>query len=119
MTETAMALIDLLQKHYEGDFLRAVTEGVLETPMEHDVDGAIGAGRYERGEGGQTCRNGYRDRELKTRMGALTQRVAKLQTASCFPGSLEPRRTSEKALLAVIQEAWIGGVSTRKVDDLV
>ena len=52
-------------------------------------------------------------------MGALNLRVPKLRTGSCFPGFLEPRRTSEKALVAVIQEAWIGGVSTRKVDDLV
>ena len=63
-----MPLIELLQKHDEGDFLRAVTEAVLRTLMEHDVEGMIGAGRYERGEGRQTYRNGYRDRELKTRM---------------------------------------------------
>jgi len=56
---------------------------------------------------------------LKTRLGALNLRVPKLRQGSCFPGFLEPRRTSEKALVAVIQEAWIGGVSTRKVDDLV
>lgn len=119
MTETNMPLIELLQKHDEGDFLRAVTEAVLQTLMEHDVEGMIGAGRYERDEGRQTYRNGYRDRELKTRMGALNLRVPKLRTGSYFPGFLEPRRTSEKALVAVIQEAWIGGVSTRKVDDLV
>lgn len=119
MTETNMPLIELLQKHDEGDFLRAVTEAVLQTLMEHDVEGMIGAGRYERGEGRLTYRNGYRDRELKTRMGALNLRVPKLRQGSYFPGFLEPRRTSEKALVAVIQEAWIGGVSTRKVDDLV
>lgn len=119
MTETNMPLIELLQKHDEGDFLRAVTEAVLQTLMEHDVEGLIGAGRYERDEGRQTYRNGYRDRELKTRMGALNLRVPKLRAGSYFPGFLEPRRTSEKALVAVIQEAWIGGVSTRKVDDLV
>ncbi len=79
----------------------------------------IGVGRYERGEGRQTYRNGDRDRELKTRMGALNLRVPKLRQGSYFPGFLEPRRTSEKVLVAVIQEAWIGGVSTRKVDDLV
>ena len=71
MTETNMPLIELLQKHDEGDFLRAVTEAVLQTLMEHDVEGMIGAGRYERGEGRQTYRNGYRDRELKTRMGGF------------------------------------------------
>ncbi|EYD72840.1 IS256 family transposase [Limimaricola hongkongensis] len=119
MTDTNMPLIELLQKHDEGDFLRAVTEAVLQTLMEHDVEGLIGAGRYERGDGRQTYRNGYRERELKTRLGALNLRVPKLRQGSYFPGFLEPRRTSEKALAAVIQEAWIGGVSTRKVDDLV
>ncbi len=114
-----MPLIELLQKHDEGDFLRAVTEAVLQTLMEHDVEGMIGAGRYERGEGRQTYRNGYRDRELETRLGASNLRVPKLRAGSYFPGFLEPRRTSEKALVAVIQEAWIGGVSTRKLDDLV
>ena len=119
MTETNMPLIELLQKHNEGDFLRAVTEAVRQTLMEHDVEGMIGAGRYERGDGRQTYRNGYRDRELKTRMGALSLQAPKLRQGSYFPGFLEPRRTSETALVAVIQEAWIGGVSTRKVDDLV
>jgi len=119
MTEINMPLIELLQKHDEGDFPRSVTEAVLQALIEHDVDGMIGAGRYERGEGRQTCRNGYRDRELKTRMGALNLRVPKLRTGSYFPGFLEPRRTSGKALAAVIQEAWIDGVSTRKMDDLV
>lgn len=92
---------------------------MLQTLIEHDVEGVIGAGRYERGDGRQTYRNGYCDRELKTRHGALNLRVPKLRQGSYFPGFLEPRRTSEKALVAVIQEAWIGGVSTRKVDDLV
>lgn len=87
--------------------------------MEHDVEGVIGAGRYEGGDARQTYRNGYRDRELKTRFGALNLRVPKLRQGSYFPGFLEPRRTSEKARVAVISEAWIGGVSTRKVDDLV
>jgi putative transposase len=119
MTETTFPLIELLQKQDDGDFLRAVAEAVLQLLMEHDVEGVVGAGRYERGDGRQTWRNGYRDRELKTRLGALNLRVPKLRQGSYFPGFLEPRRTSEKALVAVIQEAWIGGVSTRRVDDLV
>ena len=114
MTETNMRLIELLKKHDEGDFLRAVTEAVLQILMEHDVEGVISAGRYERGEGRQTYRIGYRDRALKTRLRALN-----LRAGSYFPGLLEPRGTPEKALVAVIQEAWIGGVLTRKVDDLV
>jgi putative transposase len=119
MTETSMPLIELLQKQDDGDFLRAVAEAVLQLLMEHDVEGVVGAGRYERGEGRLTWRNGYRDRELKTRLGVLNLRVPKLRQGSYFPGFLEPRRTSEKALVAVIQEAWIGGVSTRRVDELV
>jgi hypothetical protein len=119
MTETSMPLIELLQKQDDGDFLRAVAEAVLQLLMEHDVEGFVGAGRYERGEGRLTWRNGYRDRELKTRLGVLNLRVPKLRQGSYFPGFLEPRRTSEKALVAVIQEAWIGGVSTRRVDELV
>jgi transposase-like protein len=89
--------------------LRAVTESALQKLIEHDVEGMIGAGRYERGKGHQTYRNGYRDRELKTQTGALNLRAPTLRTRLYFPGFLEPRRTSEKALVAVIQEARIGG----------
>src|SRR5512134_1411957 len=119
MTDPTLPLIELLQKQDDGDFLRAVAEAVLQLLMEHDVEGIVGAGRYERGDGRQTWRNGYREREFKTRLGALNWRVPKLRQGSYFPSFLEPRRTSEKALVAVIQEAWIGGVSTRRVDDLV
>ena len=119
MTKTTMSLADLLEKHDEGDFLRAVAEAVLQLIMETDVEGVIGAGRHERAEGRTTYRNGYRDRALDTRLGTLNLRVPKLRQGSCFPGFLEPSRTSEKALVAVIQEAWIGGVSTRRVDELV
>ena len=66
-----------------------------------------------------TYRNGYRDRTLDTRLGSLQLRIPKLRQGSYFPPFLEPRRTSEKALVAVIQEAWVSGVSTRRVDDLV
>ena len=96
MTEPTLPLIELLQKQDDGDFLRAVAEAVLQLLMEHDVEGLVGAGRYERGDGRQTWRNSYRDRELKTRLGALNLRVPKLRQGSYFPGFLEPRRTSEK-----------------------
>ncbi|MGX9849223.1 transposase [Limimaricola litoreus] len=119
MTDTNMPLIKLLQKHDEGDFLRAVTEAVFQTLMEHDVEDLIGAGRYERGEGPQTYRNGYRDRELKTRHSALNLRVPKLRQVSYLPGFLEPSHISEKALVEVIRKAGIDGVSTWNVDDLV
>ena len=67
MTDASMPLIELLQKQDDGDFLRAVAETVLQLLMEHDVEGVIGAGRYERGDGRLTLRNGYRDRELPFR----------------------------------------------------
>jgi putative transposase len=75
MTEFSMPLIELLQKQDDGDFLRAVAEAVLQLLMEHDVEGLVGAGRYERGDGRLTWRNGYRDRELKTRLAVLNLRV--------------------------------------------
>jgi len=87
--------------------------------METDVEGLIGAGRYERSGERGAYRNGYRDRSLDTRLGSLQLRVPKLRQGSYFPPFLEPRRTSERALVAVIQEAWVGGVSTRRLDDLV
>jgi transposase-like protein len=114
-----MALADLLQKAGDGDFLRAVAESVLQILMEADVEGVIGAGRHERSPERLTYRNGYRERTLETRLGPLQLRVPKLRTGSYFPPFLEPRKTSKKALVAVIQEAWIAGVSTRRVDDLV
>lgn len=119
MTEASLPLAELLQKAGDGDFLRAVAEAVLQLLMEADVEGQIGAGRYERTGERATWRNGYRDRMLDTRLGQLQLRIPKLRQGSYFPPFLEPRKTSERALLAVIQEAWIGGVSTRRVDELV
>jgi transposase-like protein len=119
MTEDRLPLAELLQKAGDGDFLRAVAEAVLQLLMETDVEGLIGAGRHERSPDRLNWRNGYRDRTLDTRLGQLQLRVPKLRQGSYFPPFLEPRKTSEKALVAVIQEAWIGGVSTRRVDELV
>jgi transposase-like protein len=119
MTEARLPLAELLEKAGDGDFLRAVAEAVLQLLMEADVEGLIGAARHERTAERQTYRNGYRDRALDTRLGTLQLRIPKLRAGpSYFPPFLEPRKTSEKALVAVIQEAWIGGVSTRRVDEL-
>src|SRR5690242_3425552 len=119
MAEERLALAELLEKAGDGDFLRSVAEAVLQLLMEADVEGLIGAARHERTAERQTCRDGYRDRALDTRLGTLQLRVPKLRTGpSYFPPFLEPRKTSEKALVAVIQEAWIGGVSTRRADEL-
>src|ERR671927_44878 len=119
MTDDRMALVELLQKSGDGDFLRSVAEAVLQRLMEADVEGLVGAARHERSPERLNYRNGYRERTLDTRLGSLQLRVPKLRTGSYFPPFLEPRKTSEKALVAVIQEAWISGVSTRRVDDLV
>src|SRR6476619_6402253 len=115
MTEERMALVELLQKSEDGDFLRSVAEAVLQLLMEADVEGLIGAVRHER----STERLNYRDRTFDTRLGPLSLRIPKLRQGSYFPPFLEPRKIAEKALVAVIQEAWIGGVSTRRVDELV
>jgi transposase-like protein len=114
-----MDLSELLAKHDQGDFLRGIAEAVLQLIMETDVEGIIGAGRHERSGDRTTWRNGYRERALDTRLGTLNLRVPKLRQGSYFPGFLEARKTSEQALVAVIQEAWIGGVSTWRVDELV
>src|SRR3978361_1832181 len=119
MTEDRLPLAELMAKAGDGDFLRSVAEAVVQLLMESDVEGMIGAGRHERTGDRQTYRNGYRDRTLDTRLGSLQLRVPKLRQGSYFPPFLEPRKVSEKALVAVIQEAWIGGVSTRRVDELV
>jgi transposase-like protein len=119
MTEETLPLAELLAKAGDGDFLRSVAEAVVQLLMETDVEGLIGAGRHERSGDRTTYRNGYRDRTLDTRLGALQLRIPKLRQGSYFPPFLEPRKTSEKALVAVIQEAWVNGVSTRRVDDLV
>src|SRR5215212_9099868 len=119
MTNDRMALLDALQKADDGNFLRALAETVLQILMEADVEGVIGAGRYERSGERTTWRNGYRERTLDTRLGPLNLKIPKLRTGSYFPPFLEARKTAERALVAVIQEAWVAGVSTRRVDDLV
>jgi transposase-like protein len=119
MTNDRLPLAELMAKADDGDFLRSVAESVLQILMEADVEGVVGAARYERSGERATYRNGYRERALDTRLGTLNLKIPKLRTGAYFPGFLEPRRTVEKALVAVIQEAWIAGVSTRRVDDLV
>ena len=119
MTDDRLPLAELLAKTGDGDFLRVVAENVLQIIMEADVDGLIGAGRHERSGDRTTWRNGYRERTLDTRVGTLNLKIPKLRAGAYFPGFLEPRKTVEKALVAVIQEAWIAGVSTRRVDELV
>ena len=101
MTEERLALSELLEKAGDGDFLRSVAEAVLQLLMETDVDGLIGAGRYERSGERTTWRNGHRDRVLDTRLGSLQLRIPKLRQGSYFPPFLEARKVSEKALIGV------------------
>src|SRR5262249_2382223 len=119
MTEERLVLAELLEKAGEGVLLGAVAEAVLQLLMETDVEGLIGAGRYERNGERTPWRNGPRDRTLDTRLGALQLRIPKLRQGSYFPPFLEARKSSERALIAVIQEAWIGGGATRRGGDLV
>jgi putative transposase len=87
--------------------------------MDAEVTTIIGAEKYERNENRSNYRNGYRQREWDTRVGTLQLSIPKLRHGSYFPSLLEPRKMSEKALLNVVQEAYVHGVSTRKVDELV
>lgn len=119
MTEDKMPLMELLQKRGGGDFLRELADLVLHRLMDAEVEGLVGAGRHERSDTRATYRNGHRERRWETRLGTLDLKIPKLRQGSYLPGFLEPRKTGERALVAVIQEAWIQGVSTRKVDDLV
>src|SRR5215218_9244269 len=107
MTEDRLPLAELLAKSGDTGFLRSVAEAVLQLLMEADVEGLIGAGRHERTGERLNWRNGFRDRTLATRLGSLPLRIPTLRQGSYYPPFLEPRKTSEKALVAVIQEAWI------------
>jgi transposase-like protein len=118
MTEERMALLELLREG-GSDLLKELAELVLQRLMEFEVEERVGASKHERSESRVTQRNGYRERLLQTRLGTLELKIPKLRQGSYFPAFLEPRRTTERALVAVIQEAWIQGISTRKVDDLV
>ena len=100
-----MALFDLLQKSGDTTFLRDVMEMALQRLMTFEVEGLCGAGRHERSAERLNHRNGYRERALETRLGTLDLKIPKLRQGSYFPAFLEPRKTAERALVAVVQEA--------------
>ena len=117
-----MALDELLRKaELEGDadFLREGVRALSEALMELEVTQHVGAERHERTAQRTGQRNGYREREWDTRVGTVELRVPRVRDGSYFPALLEPRRRAERALAAVVQEAYVQGVSTRRVDELV
>jgi len=119
MTDDKIALRELLEKGSDPTFLREMIGFAAERLMALETDGLCGAAAGERSPDRRNQRNGYRDRDWQTRAGTVELRIPKLRHGSYYPGFLEPRRMAEKALTAVIQEAYIQGVSTRSVDDLV
>jgi transposase-like protein len=114
-----MALLAMAEKAEETDFLRDLVREVVQELMEAEVDSRCGAGRHERSAERVDSRNGYRTRRWDTRVGSMELSIPRLRHASYLPGFLEPRRAAEQALTAVVQEAYIQGVSTRSVDELV
>jgi putative transposase len=118
MTNDMMDVRSLVEKSADADLLREMIGFAAERLMELEVGGATGAGFGEKSPMRLAQRNGYRDRDWETRAGTVELRIPKLRKGSYFPSFLEPRRMAEKALTAVIQEAYIQGISTRSVDDL-
>ena len=119
MTDDKIALRELLEKGSDATFLREMIGFAAQRLMALEAETLCGAGHGERSVERVNQRNGYRERDWQTRVGTVELRIPKLRKGSYFPAFLEPRRTSEKALTAVIQEAYIQGVSTRSVDLLV
>lgn len=116
---TLSEVIGNLLTEGNSDFLQQAIKAVLTQVMAVEVERLTGAARHERNDERQTYRNGYRDRPFDTRVGTLDLAVPKLRQGSYFPSFLEPRRRAEEALMSVIQEAYVHGVSTRKVEKLM
>lgn len=119
MTDDKIALRALLEKGSDTTFLREMIGFAAQRLMELETEGLCGAGHGERSADRRNQRNGYRERDWETRAGTVELRIPKLRRGSYFPVFLEPRRLAEKALTAVVQEAYVQGISTRSVDDLV
>lgn len=119
MTDAKMALLELVEQEADADLVREMLAFAAERMMDLEIEAKTGAPAGTRSPDRLNHRNGYRERNWDTRAGRIELAVPKLRKGSYFPSFLEPRRTAEKALVAVIQEAYIQGISTRSVDDLV
>lgn len=119
MTDAKMALLELVEQEADADLVREMLAFAAERMMEMEIEAKTGAAAGTRSPERLNHRNGYRERAWDTRAGRIELAIPKLRKGSYFPSFLEPRRTAEKALVAVIQEAYIQGISTRSVDDLV
>ena len=119
MTDERMALIELIEKGADADLIRDMLAFAAERLMSLEVEALTGVPAGVRSPDRLNQRNGYRERAWDTRAGRIELAIPKLRKGSYFPVFLEPRRTAEKALTAVIQEAYVHGISTRSVDDLV
>jgi transposase-like protein len=113
------AFVGKLLEEQDGDVLREGIRVLSQALMETEVAGLIGADRHERSGDRTAYRNGYRTRTWDTRVGTIELAIPKVRPGTYFPSLLQPRRRAEHALLAVVQEAYVHGVSTRKVDDLI
>jgi transposase-like protein len=121
MADLRMTLLDLLNKSEQGadpTFLRDGVKLLAQELMDAEVTAMVGAEPHQRTLSRTTYRNGYRDRDWDTRVGTVELQIPKLREGTYFPSLLEPRRRHERALLSVIQEAYVHGVSTRAVDNL-
>jgi putative transposase len=120
--ELRIGLSELLRKamiERDAGFLKEGVRVLSQALMEMEVQEHVGAAPHERTEGRTGQRNGYRERSWDTRVGTVELKVPRVRDSSYFPSLLEPRRKAERALAAVVQEAYVHGVSTRKVDELV
>ena len=119
MTIDRVALKELVEKGSDADLLREMIAFVTSRMMDVEVESLTGAAHGERSAERTNQRNGYRTRDWHTGAGTVAVAIPKLRKGSYFPSFLEPRRSADKAMIAVIQEAYVQGVSTRSVDDLV
>jgi putative transposase len=119
MTDDRMALLELVEKGADADLVRQMLAFAAERIMEAEAETAAGAAKGARTPLREAHRNGYRERDWDTRAGRIELAIPRLRKGSYLPSFLEPRRTAEKALVAAVQEAYVHGVSTRAVDDLV